>query len=277
MKQFKVNEVLRASDEPVEFANVLPDPEILESIDVGELSLLMTPLSGITHKDGVAGLKNRLMIEIKGFDHSSIEKISSALVVANLLFDGIEYKQMPYTTHLLRVAIRLIRDYDVRDPDTVVAALLHDSIEDVSERIVEIYGNESDTAETVLERMFGAEVSSTVRGLSNTVKPKGLSQLEKNKFYQNDVRDKLHKSYRIFLIKLSDFTDNGLGLHWGEDPVKTSKVAVKYLPVVQVFLDAIDHYEESGEMSSEIAEFARKKLIKSRPKIQSFADLAASA
>lgn len=36
----------------------------------------------------------------------------------------------PYLNHLLRVAIRVISHYGVRDAEVVCAALLHDAVED---------------------------------------------------------------------------------------------------------------------------------------------------
>ena len=36
----------------------------------------------------------------------------------------------PYLNHLLRVAIRMMHHYQVRDVDVIVAGLLHDAVED---------------------------------------------------------------------------------------------------------------------------------------------------
>lgn len=50
--------------------------------------------------------------------------------MASQLHAGDQRQSEPYINHPLRVAIRIMSHYGVRDPDVVAAALLHDSVED---------------------------------------------------------------------------------------------------------------------------------------------------
>src|SRR3569833_2234691 len=75
--------------------------------------LMSMPLHAITEVYGEAGLRERLPLELAARLHADDRRVRE-----------------PYLNHLLRVAIRIIKYYGVRDVDVLTAALLHDAVED---------------------------------------------------------------------------------------------------------------------------------------------------
>lgn len=206
----------------------------------------------------------------------SRKKISEALDLMIVLH--IDQKDRPdgppYLSHTMNVARRLIEEYGVRDPEKIIAALLHDSIEDQAEKLSDRYtGDETDTrlrALGYIEQRFGKRVRYIIQELSNPeeggeeLKAKKASMTEqeiaraKMDIYKEHVRSMITKinpetgepDAGIALIKLGDFSDNALNLHNisergsdGEiDAKKLSKkvkLCVKYAPVIDIFIDRI--------------------------------------
>lgn len=58
------------------------------------------------------------------------EKTEQALHLAGHLHERDERQRGPYINHPLRVALRIICHYAVRDADITCAGLLHDAVED---------------------------------------------------------------------------------------------------------------------------------------------------
>lgn len=94
--------------------------------------------------------------------------------------------QSPYINHLIQVAELLWDVGDVRDPSTLVAAVLHDSIED------------TDATAEEIEALFGAEVAALVLEVTDD---RSLPQPVRK---QLQVDSAAHKSPKAKLIKLAD-------------------------------------------------------------------------
>ena len=92
----------------------------------------------------------------------------------------------PYINHPLAVARLLIEEGGVDDPDTLAAALLHDTMEDVP------------TPYGVLLDNFGAEVANIVRELTDD---KALPKKERKRM---QVVNAPHKSHKAAMIKIAD-------------------------------------------------------------------------
>ena len=92
--------------------------------------LAAMPLHAITALHGESGLRERLTIETAAFPAADRECIAQALDLASRLHAADRRQNEPYVNHLLRVAIRIITYYRVRDADVICAALLHDAVED---------------------------------------------------------------------------------------------------------------------------------------------------
>ena len=130
--------------------------------------------------------------------------------------------------HPLRVTIRILCHYQVADPDVACAALLHDTVEDHAHDLAP--GDTRRDALAVLDRRFGARTADLVTAVTNPVWEDGRSQHEQ---YREHVTASLEPSPWARVIKLSDFTDNAVGLIHTSGP-KLATLAGKYLPLIPV-------------------------------------------
>jgi len=103
-----------------------------------------------------------------------------------------------YIEHPYRVTLRIIR-WGVIDTNILHAALLHDTFEDHPAEFVEMFGV---TADLYISATFGPDVWDLVFAVSNQP---GVD-------YHVHVLDAIDDP-RVFIVKLSDWTDNALSLH----------------------------------------------------------------
>ena len=96
----------------------------------------------------------------------------------------------PYINHLTEVACLLAEATDGEDPISVVAGLLHDTVEDTGTKLEEI------------EREFGADVAVLVAEVTDD---KSLPKAERKRL---QVENAPHKSDRAKMIKIADKTSN---------------------------------------------------------------------
>jgi (p)ppGpp synthase/HD superfamily hydrolase len=133
----------------------------------------------------------------------------------------------------LRVAIRIIRYYGVRDVDVLTAALLHDAVEDHPAELAGLsaglpHAVLTDAAVAELARRFSPRMSELVRSVTN---PEYDPERDKHEQYRAHVAESLDRDPWARVIKVSDFTDNGVGvIHTTIDKARSS--AVKYRPLV---------------------------------------------
>jgi len=138
----------------------------------------------------------------------------------------------PYLNHLLRVAIRIIKYYGVRDVDVLTAALLHDAVEDHPAELAGLDGGThaelTEAAVAALARRFGPRVAELVRSVTNPEYDPGRDRHEQ---YRAHVAASLERDPWARVIKVSDFTDNGVGVVH-TTPEKALSSAIKYRPLV---------------------------------------------
>ncbi|MFD0594201.1 hypothetical protein ACFQZ4_18460 [Catellatospora coxensis] len=92
--------------------------------------LMTMPLHAITEVLGEQGLRDRFALEIQRLPAADQAVLAEALELAGRLHAEQRRVREPYLNHLLRVTIRIITYYRITDRDVLVAALLHDSVED---------------------------------------------------------------------------------------------------------------------------------------------------
>jgi len=200
----------------------------------GERRLLAAmPLHAITAMHGEAGLRERFAIEIAYFPDGDRVRCGHALEVAARLHAGDRRQREPYVNHLLRVAIRIITYYGVRDTDVICAALLHDAVEDHAAELAT--GGEPQDALAALAAQFGDRVAGLVAAVTNPPHEPGRDRHEQ---YREHVAASLQASPWARVIKASDFTDNGVGLIHTTGP-RLDRLADKYAPLVPVLADLI--------------------------------------
>ena len=147
------------------------------------------------------------------------------------LVDSLPWKTRPdgsdYRGHLLRVARRVL-DFGLRDKEMLEAALLHDCLEDQSEKLVE---RGYDTAEECIDNEFGERVCELVKALT-TVGP-----------YAEHVAKTMRSEAAP--IKLADFADNALALDGLTEP-RRSKLKLKYAAVADEMAGWLDAHPVQG-------------------------------
>jgi (p)ppGpp synthase/HD superfamily hydrolase len=135
--------------------------------------------------------------------------------------------------HLLRVALRIICHYGVGDPEVICAALLHDAVEDYASDLAAT--GDRPEALAVLAARFGPQVAALVEAVTNPVYLPGHDEDEQ---YRAHVAVSLAANPRARVIKVSDFTDNGVGIIHTTGP-KAVRLARKYASLVPVLADLI--------------------------------------
>jgi len=203
-------------------------------MDPGERRLLAaTPLHAITALYGEAGLRERFAMEIASFPDADRQRLEQALDLAAALHAADRRQHEPYVNHLLRVAIRIISHYGVRDADVVCAALLHDAVEDHAAELAP--GGGQQQALAVIAAKFGDRVAELVAAVTNPDYQPGRDEHDQ---YREHVLASLDACPWARVIKVSDFTDNGVGLIHTSGP-KLGKLARKYAPLVPVLEELI--------------------------------------
>jgi HD domain len=204
-------------------------------MDSDQRRLLATmPLHAITSTYGEAGLRERFAADIASWPEPDRRRMERALDLAARLHAADRRDREPYLNHLLRVAIRIMAYYGVRDTDVICAALLHDSVED---HPAELAGGAADPAAALaaLAAEFGPRVAELVSAVTN---PQYVPGRDPDEQYREHVADSLRDNPWARVIKVSDFTDNGAGLMHTTGPL-VHRLAGKYAPLVPVLAELI--------------------------------------
>lgn len=166
----------------------------------------------------------------------------------------------PYVSHPIAVAYKVANMLQNPDKELVIAALMHDSVEDQADKIASISKDkdprltEQQQALLVIKNRYGERVSSIVSQLSNPdfdtiLENRGITKEnpqfteEKNKLYAEHVAEAI-KNTDVLFIKLADFSENALKL--SSLPIDTEsqrtqkhKFIAKYSPVMKIFLNRL--------------------------------------
>lgn len=191
------------------------------------------PLHAITALYGERGLRERFATETsRHCDKTGRRKVKQALQLAGRLHSLDHRQREPYVNHLLRVALRIIIHYDVSDPDVICAALLHDAVEDHADDLSPV-GRPG--AFATLTACFGPQVADLVGAVTN---PIYRTDADEDAQYRSHITATLESHPWARVLKVSDFTDNGVGLIYTTG-AKATKSANKYAPLVPVLADLI--------------------------------------
>ncbi|MGQ3674742.1 RelA/SpoT family protein [Xanthobacter sp. TB0139] len=122
----------------------------------------------------------------------------------------------PYFSHPLEVAA-ILTDLQMDDA-TIVAALLHDTIED------------TDATQAEIERLFGAQIATLVEGLTKIKKLDLVSKQAKQAENLRKLLLAIADDVRVLLVKLADRLHNMRTLKW-VPPEKRSRIAQETLDI----------------------------------------------
>jgi hypothetical protein len=114
--------------------------------------------------------------------------------------------------------------------------LLHDAVEDHPDELAGGAPVDATAAALgVLDRDFGARVAALVAAVTN---PEYDPARDKDEQYREHVAASLAAAPWARPIKVSDFTDNGVGILYTIGP-KVRRAAVKYTPLVPVLRELV--------------------------------------
>jgi (p)ppGpp synthase/HD superfamily hydrolase len=215
------------------------------------------PMAGVTNEQltamamhvvdatwGTEGLRTMLKATIASSSETDRAAILRAEGIAARLHAGdLRTGGRPYVNHLLRVAIRVAKYYNVNDPDVLCAALLHDAVEDHPEGLAELASSAerdlgmTEAALAMLARAFNDRVAGLVRALTNPDMDPSLPLAERDEIYRAHVIESLERDTWARVIKISDFTDNGAGVMWTVTGDRRKRLAAKYAPLVPSMID----------------------------------------
>jgi (p)ppGpp synthase/HD superfamily hydrolase len=119
--------------------------------------------------------------------------------------------QEPYINHLLEVASLVTQATHGNDPDLVVAALLHDAIED------------QEVPYDLIEREFGSKVGAIVAEVTDD------KTLEKDERKRRQVETAHKKSTQAKMLKLADKTSNLRAITFSPSPEWSVKRRLEYI------------------------------------------------
>lgn len=223
----------------------MPQLELRETgVDFSTLPLIQV---GIEH--GTEGLVGRFHQGLNGIDLKEAERglVLDSAALGLEVHEGQRRTYEPYVNHLFRVAIRLI-ELGVADPVVLSAALLHDSPEDQSERLVRRFGGvEPPIADPHRLRRLGhdslgvfarqhhivsgaAELSSIVFDVSTPILSPGADTTQAYRTHVNPLL--LHGDPRSSALKIADLHDNMEPPPDGvEDPEKRRRLDRKQIGI----------------------------------------------
>jgi (p)ppGpp synthase/HD superfamily hydrolase len=210
------------------------------AVAVPAAQLLVMPLHAITEIHGEAGLRQRLTVEIQRLPAADRRTVADAAAWAAQLHAGQRRTREPYLNHLLRVTLRILCYYHVTDPDLLVAALLHDSVEDQPWAMIDQPTSHGppprDQAFAELTARHGLHVTQLVDAVTN---PEHQVGVDRTRQYIDHLTTALADQPWARVIKLSDFTDNGVGIIHTIGP-KIERSARKYTGAVPVLRELLD-------------------------------------
>lgn len=207
---------------------------------VSAAQLRIMPLHAVTEIHGEAGLRQRLTLELDRLPTDTRRVVGDAADWAATLHAAQRRTREPYLNHLLRVTLRILCYYRITDPQVLAAAMLHDAVEDQPWAMIgQPTGHgppPRDAALAALTHRYGPRVAKLVDAVTNPDHQPGADRTWQ---YIDHLATALDAEPWARVIKLSDFTDNGVGIIHAIGP-KVQHSARKYTDAVPVLRDLLD-------------------------------------
>ncbi len=140
----------------------------------------------------------------------------------------------PYFSHPVEVA-GLMTDLKM-DEETIITALLHDTVEDTLTTIEEV------------EAKFGAEVARLVDGVTKLSKIEAQTEDERAAENLRKFLLAISDDIRVLLVKLADRLHNMRTLHFIKSPEKRRRIARETMDIYAPLAERIGMYEYMREM-----------------------------
>ena len=140
----------------------------------------------------------------------------------------------PYFSHPVEVA-GLMTDLKM-DEDTIITALLHDTVEDTLTTIEDV------------EKRFGPEVARLVDGVTKLSKIEAQTEDERAAENLRKFLLAISDDIRVLLVKLADRLHNMRTLHFIKSPDKRRRIAKETMDIFAPLAERIGMYEYMREM-----------------------------
>jgi (p)ppGpp synthase/HD superfamily hydrolase len=192
------------------------------------------------------------------------------------------HKDRPYVDHVLRVAARILCHMRINDPELIIAAILHDIVEDHPDEIVnatlfslEGISSSDEVGDTVseidkqkfalhcLEKSFTPRVAKIVALVTN------LPHEDKPKDYEKKLQAYAQKIQTAtmdrdaWVVKFSDWCDNGLSINYvvAEQSDKREHFKRKYGLVLPILITRFKKEDIQAILSPEAKEYVIGQFI----------------
>ncbi len=177
-----------------------------------------------------------LVERVKEYDPDADEALLNRAYVYTVQKHGAQKRASgdPYFSHPVEVA-GLMTDLKL-DQETIVTALLHDTVEDTLATIDDI------------EKNFGTDVARLVDGVTKLSK---IEQMPENERAAENLRKFLlamSEDLRVLLVKLADRLHNMRTLHFIRNPDKRHRIARETMDIFAPLAERVGMYEYMREM-----------------------------
>ncbi|KLI62927.1 RelA/SpoT family protein [Aurantiacibacter marinus] len=177
-----------------------------------------------------------LVERVKAYDPNADEALLNRAYVYTVQKHGSQMRASgdPYFSHPVEVA-GLMTDLKL-DQETIITALLHDTVEDTLATIEDI------------ELNFGKEVARLVDGVTKLSK---IEQMPENERAAENLRKFLlamSEDLRVLLVKLADRLHNMRTLHHIKKPEKRQRIARETMDIYAPLAERVGMYEYMREM-----------------------------
>jgi RelA/SpoT family (p)ppGpp synthetase len=189
------------------------------------------------HVNGVLR-QYELLEKVRAYDPDADEAMINRAYVFSMKAHGSQKRASgdPYYSHPIEVA-GILTDLHL-DDETIVTAILHDTIEDTVATPEEI------------ERLFGASVARLVDGVTKLSKIEAQSESQRAAENLRKFLLAMSGDIRVLLVKLADRLHNMRTLHFIPDAEKRKRIARETMDIYAPLAERIGMYEFMQEMQT---------------------------
>jgi len=177
-----------------------------------------------------------LVERVKAYEPDADEALLNRAYVFTVQKHGSQKRASgdPYFSHPIEVA-GLMTDLKL-DQDTVITALLHDTVEDTLATIEDI------------EAQFGPDIARLVDGVTKLSKIEQLTDDERAAENLRKFLLAMSEDLRVLLVKLADRLHNMRTLHFIKSPEKRQRIARETMDIYAPLAERVGMYEYMREM-----------------------------
>jgi len=196
----------------------------------------------------------QLVEKVKSYDPTADEDILNRAYVFAMKAHGSQTRASgdPYFSHPLEVA-GILTSYKL-DADTIITALLHDTVEDTH------------ITHDDIESQFGPQVARLVDGVTKLTRIEFQSDQAKQAENFRKFVLAMSEDIRVLLVKLADRLHNMQTLHFIKKPEKRQRIAIETMDIYAPLAERIGMQDMKQELEdlafAEINPEARQSILK---------------